>query len=550
VTRLVPGARRLAVPTLLLACVASALVVVLLGTRLTFFNDDWYFLLQRPGLESHGGLDSVLAPHNSNLVALTALSYKLIVAVFGLGAQLPFRLLIAIVLAIVGVLVYTLVAQSCGRAAGLAAAAVVVLLGPAWEDLLFYAAAIDMIGSLTAGLGALLALQRDTPRRNASACVLLACSVGISNVGVAFVVGALIAVALRRRRSQLWIALVPAALFALWWAFDGSSTPSHLSASNIEHLPRYVFDSASYGLASLTGLNRGSASGSLTRGHVLLVLALLALVTWLLRAGRPPASALVPGGAALSFWVLTGASYYAGRSPSSSRYQLIDAVFLILCAAELLRGIRVPAPASAALLVLAAVVIWSNTSPLSYGYRVLQSQSRLTETELGALRLARGLAPPQTRLSVQLSRSPYLSGVTADRLFAESRAHGFPAAYSESQIARASAPLRETADRVLASAEQLHPAATAAVRPRTGCTTLSGEFALRRGAVLLIDTGTAPLVISVRRFGPVGQAVPVGFIAPRSTERLTVPSDPSPRPWFLSARSGSPAVSPRVEVCG
>src|SRR5205085_10151959 len=46
--------------------------------------------------------------------------------------------------------------------------------------------------------------------------------------------------------------------------------PSHLSASNLEHLPRYILDSASAGLASVTGLSRGTVAGTYTRGHVLL----------------------------------------------------------------------------------------------------------------------------------------------------------------------------------------------------------------------------------------------------------------------------------------
>jgi hypothetical protein len=58
----------------LLALVGTAggVLVFVLRTRLTFFNDDWYFLLQRPGLESHGGLDTLLAPHNGNIVVLLA----------------------------------------------------------------------------------------------------------------------------------------------------------------------------------------------------------------------------------------------------------------------------------------------------------------------------------------------------------------------------------------------------------------------------------------------------------------------------------------------
>jgi len=69
----------------------SALLLVLLGTRLTFFSDDWYFLLQRPGLSAHAGIDVVLAPHNSNLVAVDVVIYKALVGAFGLRSQLPFR---------------------------------------------------------------------------------------------------------------------------------------------------------------------------------------------------------------------------------------------------------------------------------------------------------------------------------------------------------------------------------------------------------------------------------------------------------------------------
>src|ERR1700730_19028524 len=79
-------------PKLLLAlvCAAGGLLVFVLQSQLTFFNDDWYFLLQRPGLESHGGLDTVLAPHNGNIVVLQAVMYKALVAAFGLGSYLPF----------------------------------------------------------------------------------------------------------------------------------------------------------------------------------------------------------------------------------------------------------------------------------------------------------------------------------------------------------------------------------------------------------------------------------------------------------------------------
>ena len=131
--RLAAAAAVPAWPLLGLICGASAVTVVLLGTRLTFFNDDWYFLLQRPNLTA----DSVFAAHNGHLSALAVLVYKGLVGLFGLDAQLPFRLVLAATVAALGILVFLLVSERAGRALGLIAATIVVFLGPAWEDLLW-----------------------------------------------------------------------------------------------------------------------------------------------------------------------------------------------------------------------------------------------------------------------------------------------------------------------------------------------------------------------------------------------------------------------------
>ena len=130
------------------------LVVVILGTRLTFFNDDWAYLLQRPGIEGA----SVFSPHNGQLVVGVDLSVKLLVGLFGYP-QLPFRLVLGLSVAGVGIGVYLLVAERVGWVLGLAATAVVILLGTAWEDLLFFAS-VGPITALAAGLGALYALER------------------------------------------------------------------------------------------------------------------------------------------------------------------------------------------------------------------------------------------------------------------------------------------------------------------------------------------------------------------------------------------------------
>jgi hypothetical protein len=539
-----------------LLAVAAAVVVVVLGSRLSFFNDDWYFLLQRPGLESGGGLDSLLAPHNSNLVALTAMVYKVMVLVFGLSSQVPYRLVLGGLMACLGILLYRLISPRAGTAFGLAAAAVVMFLGSAWEDLLFFAS-IDLIGSLVLGLAALVALERDTPRRNAIACLMLVGAVAFSNVGIAFVVAAAVCVLLRRRPGQLWIPAIALALFAAWWVADGTAQPSHISLSNVEHLPGYLVDSAASGLASMTGLNRGGSTESYTRGKLLLLAAVIAIGIWMIRGGRPHPWVLVPLSAALTFWVLTGASFFPGREPLASRYQLIDVTLLALIGAELLPAIRVDARRSAVVLVLATAVITSNiTGGLAYGFRFLRDQAGYVKADLGVLTTTRGLAPSRLRLTQLVAHNAYLSGITIGRYFEETRAHGAPSVDSIQQVAGASAQQRRSADGVLATAEHLTPVPAGGAGGLTDCTRIgnqpgaaASERALQPGINLIRNSGPAGLAVGVRRFAPPGLPVYISLIAPGTTQRLLIPPDAITTPWHLLATGATSTTPATIQVC-
>ena len=534
---------------LFLVCLAAVLVVVLLGTRLTFFNDDWYFLFQRPGLESHGGLDTLLAPHNSQSVLLTALAYKVLVAVFGLSSQLPFRLVLGVAVAAVGVFVYLLISPRAGPAIGLACAAIIVFMGAAWEDLLLFAS-LDLVGSLATGLGAIWALRRDGTGRNVAALVLLLCSLAFSNLGVPFVVAAAVAILLRRRASQLWIVAAPATLFGLWWVVYGSKQPSHLSGANLEHLPRYVVDSASFGLASLTGVYRGAQSAVLGRGHVLLVLAAALVVICLIRGWRPRATALVPSSALLVFWFLTGATYFSGREPSASRYQLIDAALVMVVAAELYRPGRWHRPVTVVVVIAAVAVVASNIDGgLRYGYHFMRAQSGFVKADLAALELAPRPAPADLRLVALIAENPYLSGVSAGRLFAETAAHGQVPTYSPDQLAAAPALQRAAADSVFVSAERIAPGQPVD-RPRVGpgCARLAGaaQRPIHPGTWQLSDAGRAELLVGLRRFAPPDEPRYTALLAPGRGTRLTIPSDGVRLPWFISVRARG--IVP-LEIC-
>jgi hypothetical protein len=454
----------------------------------------------------------------------------------------------------VGVLVFLLVSRRCGQWVGLACASVVLLLGPAWEDLLFFGAAIDIEGSLATGLAALWLLERDRPLLY-PACLLLACSVGFSNVGVPFALGAAVVILLRRRPRQLWVPAVPLALFAVWWAVDGHRQPSHLSGHNIVHLPKYVLDSVSSGLASLTGLHGGTASAMQTSGRVELGLLAVALVVAGVRGWRPRPAVLVPLVVALGFWCLTGASYYPGREPFASRYQMIDVVLLVLIGAELVGPVRLGRTGLAALGLVTVAIIGSNLADrLAYGYRFLREESGFVKADLGALELGRRLAPANLWLLADIAHSPYLSGVIAGPLFAETAAHGNVPVYTPRQIAVASAAQRLGADNVLALAERLSPVRAGGRLTmtsrcgllRTGAGRVSPELVLSPGTWLLSEPAGGGLGIGVARFAPPGSPAYIGLITPGLIERMSVPPDGIPPPWRLSIKSAAGAGSLRV----
>jgi hypothetical protein len=527
---------------LALICAASALTLVLLGTKLTFFGDDWAFLLQRPGFTA----DSLLRDHNGHLSVLPVLIYKLLVALFGLDSQLPFRLVLGLSVTAVGVLTYALVSERAGRVAGLVAAALLMFLGPAWNDLL-WSFQIGLVGSLATGLGALLALERDTPRRNAAACVLLVLSVALSDLGIPFCVAAAIAIALRRRAAQAWIPLVPLALFGLWFATYGHAAPSAFSSSNVLGLPTYVLDAAASGVASLAGFAREGWFGNTTAwGRPLLGIALAGTLVWFLRGGRPSPRVLIFLGGALTFWVLAGANFTLGRQPVSSRYQLVDAAFLVLIAAELFGSLRPGRRGIALALAITLVAFGSNLSALATGFRFMRDHADNARADLGALEITRATAPPGFRLVEPVAQDAFLPDVTAGRYFAESDAHGSPA-WSPREIAAASGRARQAADSVVVAVHRMRLLPASRPASQRGCRRLRVpvDAPAPEGGLVVTNRGADPLGIGVRRFAGPERPRILGALPPGATARIAIPPDSVAIPWHVTGRSRSG----RLQVC-
>ena len=109
----------------------------------------------------------------------------------------------------------------------------ILVLGPAWDDLL-WPFQLGFFASMSAGLGALLAFERRDRRGDLVACALLVVAISFSSLGLPFIAGAAVLVGWDRNRlRRAWIVAVPAALYALWWLGWGREADNFVSLHNL-----------------------------------------------------------------------------------------------------------------------------------------------------------------------------------------------------------------------------------------------------------------------------------------------------------------------------
>ena len=153
---------------LIVALAGSATVLLFLQSRLTFFGDDWSFLLERRGLSA----GVFLNPHNDHIVILPVAIYKTLLGIFGMTSALPFQAVSTLVFLLSVIVLFIYLRRCVGRELALLGSTLILFLGAAWPDLL-WSFQVSLFGSIAAGLTALLALERDEERSDAIACALL-----------------------------------------------------------------------------------------------------------------------------------------------------------------------------------------------------------------------------------------------------------------------------------------------------------------------------------------------------------------------------------------
>jgi len=487
----------------------------------------------------------LLAPFNGHLPLGGRFVYELVFATIG-AHYTAFVVINILALWTVAALVFELARRRVGNAAALAPCIVLLFLGFAREQLL-WPLDFNTAASLAAGLGAVLAIEREDRRGDVLACILLIVSIAMIELGLAFGLGIALWLVISRPRDVLrraWIVVVPTVLYAAWYVWARKFGQSETHSGNAHLIPETFMHGAAAALGSLTGTNpifAGTYVGSVTWfGRALAVTGAIALLIRIWGRSLPRT---------IWIWLLVLGVYWlllavAARPAEGSRYILVAAVLIVLIAADCARR-RLPIPASIALLVLAAVALPANIVQLTKdrGNDTLHHDPPVSSTEFAMLELARDRVDPEYVVTsdprVGEVDGGLFIGIPAGA-YLDAAADNGSIAYSLDQVRESDPELRLIADASLIGALGIEAEATAAPRGRAGCRTVpvapgaeSATVSIPAGMTYVRPQDGAKTGIWLARFAdPPG--VGIDYLQPGRWARLTIPGDEAPEPWRLT----------------
>jgi hypothetical protein len=534
----------------LLAAGAMAFSGVLLlhwFSRITFWRDEWGFLLHRRGWS----VGTFLDPAGEHLSAAPILIYKLLLEATGMNSPRPYQVVAVLFFLLSVALLFVYVRGRAGEWLALAGVLPILFLGPSWSDLLF-PYQIGFFGSIACGLAALLCLDRRTRGWDIAATVLLCAGLLFSDAGVPFVAGVAVEVGLGRDRLQrAYIVAVPALLWIIWYLGWGHTAHTFVSLSNAANLPSYVLDGVSTSLASWLGLNTslvaGVDSGPLEWGRPLLLLASAIVAVRWYRLGRPTNRTLGSLGLILGFWCLTGLNASIVGLPTATRYIYIGVVLLVLFASEVVRDIRVPVWAAAAVVAVASAAAVANVTLLRDAVPTLVTIAQKERGGLAALELARDRVDPALLLVPQNSDVDYLGRqMDAGSYLSAVDAYGSPA-YTPAELAGAPEVARVAADKVSGAALRIRlvPGAIASDQRCLKINAASGPTARVPAGGLVIRPLAGEVQAALRRYARTSFPLSFGTLPRGQDQLLRIPPDRSTVPWVVQLTgSGVAQVCP------
>ena len=441
---------------LVLALAAAAILIVVLANHLTYFGDTWELLMNR----RHFTADALFDPHNEHIVVVPVLICQLALGIFGMSSAMPEFVVLVAGLVATAALLFVYVRRRLGPWAALLAAVALLFFGPAWEVLL-WPFEITFVGSVCFGMAMLVALEREDRAGDAGACVCLVLSLGCSGLGIPFLAGGAVAIALGPRErwlSRAYVVVVPAILFVLWYLGWGHQAETHLTLRNILSSPRFVAESLATAAGGIFGLGTDPTTGSVDPvwGRAILVALVIGAVLLVRRRLHRPGGSLFPGlwpvaAVAAANWLLTAFNAAPGRDPTASRYQYASVVFILAIAANLLRDVPLGRRTLLVAGAVTAIALGPNLVVLKTGRDFFADQTVITRSDTAAIEIARRTVDPEFQLNPEIAGAPTLIDIFAGRYLTAVDEFGSPA-YTTAELEAAPSAGRRQADIVLANA--------------------------------------------------------------------------------------------------
>jgi hypothetical protein len=483
------------------------------------------------------------APHNGHLIALTRGLYSLVLRVFG-AEPVAIEMIGIVSVAATACLAFVLLRRRIDVLPAAAGSCLILFLG--CSPVLLDPTVAVFAQSTALGLGAIVALERRTLSGDVAACLLLLVGVAAFTVGLAFIAGCAVLVAVRRTLRDAWIVVVPVAAYVAWWAWAQPSGDGTVeaSAANLLLIPSFVADSLAAGLAALAGLgldlNATAGPGEIAVGWGrIMAIAFLLLLAYRARRGELTQPLVVYLVTALAYWTMGAlVSDDEGRGPLIDRYAFPSAVLCLLMVGELIRPVRVSRRVIVGTLLVLAVALPPNLAQLRFEGQEIRARSEIAKADLGVAELARADIDPGLRVSAGL-----VAPVTAGEYLSMAAEYG-TLGFSPDELPVQSPPIRHQADESLVRALALAPAPTE--QRLRGCARLPVE-----GDEIELPPGGAALSLPrggelwLRRFGD-------EFVAPLplppGAAALEIPTDALADPWLASvSTTGAAEVCPLAE---
>jgi hypothetical protein len=488
----------------------------------------------------------LLAPFNGHLQVGGRFIYEAVFAT--IGAHYTAFVLINALAICAGVGVFFVFARRrIGDVAALAPCLLLLFFGIAREQFLW---PFDLHTSLAlaAGLGGLLSLERGGRNGDVLACLLLVFATSMIETGLAFVVGAVVLIALGADRlRRAWIVAIPMVLYGIWWVWASKFNQSETELSNVVQLPKTAFNSIAVVLGSLTGTNSVQASTFGTEvtslGKVLAVAALVGLVVRISHGGLPRT---------IWVWLAVAASYWTllavgDRPPQSTRYLLVSAVLVLLVAIDCFRR-PLSNRVGAVLVVLALLPLPTNVDSMLTGKdeNILRTDIPKSRAEFAMLELAGDRVDPASIVSsnplVAEAGGGLYQGIPADAYLASAAKNG-SIAYTLAELESQPAEIRAIADAALVGALRLELVSASAPPQGSSCLDAAprhGDPAavpLGSGKSYVRVSGSRTPLLGLRRFAASGPGVPIARLRPGGWAAIEIPTDKAAATWELVAKA-------------